>query len=181
MSREYDLYLEEHKSNVAKGYRWIRENLPELIKKYEGNEYDLEQQICFQHDASKTEMDEYIPYDRYFYGGPAGKSYAAVKEFNYAWLKHIHRNPHHWQHWILVNDNPDEGEIIMDMPYEYILEMICDCWAFSWKSDNFGEIFNWYDKHKDYMKLSPDTRKTVEMILDKIKSKLEEVEPVVED
>lgn len=181
MSREYDLYLEQHKGNVAKGYRWIRENLPELVAKFEGNEFELEQQICYQHDASKTEMDEYVAYDRYFYGGPQGKSYGAVKEFNYAWLKHIHRNPHHWQHWILVNDNPDEGEIIMDMPYEYILEMICDWWAFSWKSGDLTEIFKWYDKHKDYMKLSAETRKTVEMILDKIKAKLDEIGSVMED
>ena len=93
--KEYDLYLEEHKANVAKGYRWIRENLPEIIELYYGNEFNLEQQICYQHDASKTEMDEYVAYDRYFYGGPQGKSYGAVKEFNYAWLRHIHRNPHH--------------------------------------------------------------------------------------
>ncbi len=28
--------------------------------------------------------------------------------FNTAWLKHIHRNPHHWQHWVLFEDNPSE-------------------------------------------------------------------------
>lgn len=181
MSREYDLYLEEHKANVAKGYRWIRENLPELIELYYGNEFDLEQQICFQHDASKTEMDEYVAYERYFYGGPSGRSYGAVKEFNYAWLRHIHRNPHHWQYWVLINDDPDEGEVILDMPLNYILEMICDWWAFSWKSGDLYEIFNYYDKHKDYMKLSPDTRNTVEMILGKILLKLDEIGTEVED
>ena len=31
MSKEYDLYLQEHKANVKKGFEWIRENLPELI------------------------------------------------------------------------------------------------------------------------------------------------------
>lgn len=176
MSREYDLYLEEHKANVAKGYRWIRENLPEIIELYYGNEFDLEQQICYQHDASKLEMDEYVAYDRYFYGGPQGKSYGAVKEFNYAWLRHIHRNPHHWQWYVLVNDSPEEGMVILDMPLNYIIEMICDFWSFSWKTGNLYEIFDYYEKHKDYMKLSPDTRKTVEMILDKIKGKLEETQ-----
>lgn len=181
MSREYDLYLEEHKENVAKGYRWIRENLPEVIELYYGNEFDLEQQICFQHDASKTEMDEYVAYDRYFYGGPQGKSYGAVKEFNYAWLRHIHRNPHHWQYWVLINDNPDEGMVILDMPLNYIIEMICDWWAFSWKSGDLSEIFGWYVKHREYMKLSLETRKTVEMILDKISLKLIEIGGIVDD
>lgn len=62
----------------------------------------------------------------------------------------------------------------MDMPYEYILEMICDWWAFSWSKGNLGEIFTWYEEHKNYMKLSPKTRKTVEDILDKISDKFEE-------
>ena len=172
MSKQYDLYLEEHKGNVAKGYRWIRENLPELIELYYGNEFDLEQQICYQHDFSKNEPDEYEAYDKYFYGG--NRSYAVVQDFNYAWLSHIHQNPHHWQHWVLINDDPNEGEKIMDMPYNYIVEMVLDWWSFSWTKGNLYEIFNWYDAHKDHMKLSPKTRKTVEDILEKIKAKLNE-------
>ena len=80
----------------------------------------------------------------------------------------------HWQHWVLLCDEPEEGEIIMDMPYNYILEMICDWWAFSWKSENLYEIFDWYGKHKANIKLSDITRKTVEDILAKIRSKLDE-------
>ena len=60
------------------------------------------------------------------------------------------------------------------MPYCYILEMICDWWSFSWSQGKLDEIFNWYDEHSKYMKLAPDTRKTVEDILDKIKVKLNE-------
>ena len=171
MSREYDVYLQEHKENVAKGFYWIKENLPELLKMYYSPESDLEHQICFAHDASKTEQDEYDAYDRYFYG--RNRSYAVVQDFKYAWLRHIHRNPHHWQYWILVNDDPNEGEIVMDMPYNYILEMICDWWAFSWKQDKLDEMFKWYDEHKDYMKLSDNTRRAVDYILDKIREKLE--------
>lgn len=169
MSREYDLYLEQHKGNVAKGFYWIRENLPELLE--QSNTIDLEHQICFAHDASKTEPDEYNAYDKYFYG--RNRSYQVVQDFNNAWLKHIHRNPHHWQHWVLINDNPKEGEIIMDMPYNYIIEMICDWWAFSWNSDNLFEIFKWYHEHKDYMKLSKNTRKQVNYILGLLNYKLQ--------
>lgn len=98
-----------------------------------------------------------------------------VQDFNKAWLAHIHRNPHHWQHWVLINDDPKLGEIVLDMPYEYIIEMICDWWAFSWSSGNLYEIFNWYNEHEEYMKLSEKTRKTVEDILDKIKKKLDDM------
>lgn len=172
MSREYDLYLEQHKGNVAKGFRWIKENLPELIIDIPGVDY--EHQICFEHDLSKSNLDEYEAYDAYFYGG--NRSYHVVEEFRYAWLKHIHNNPHHWQYWMLTNDEPNEGENVLDMPYNYILEMICDWWAFSWNSGDLTEMFDWYEVHKDYMKLSPRTRRNVEYILDKVRAKLKESE-----
>lgn len=171
MSTQYDLYLTQHKENVCKGFEWIKENLPELLSE------DIEWQIRFAHDASKSEQDEYNAYDAYFYGG--NRSYKVVQDFNKAWLMHIHRNPHHWQHWVLINDDPKKGEIILEMPYNYILEMICDWWSFSWQSKNLFEIFDWYDKHKDYMKLGDKTRKTVDKILDQIKEKLTEVIKVV--
>ena len=173
MSRQYDEYLEKHKNGVAKAFFWIKENLPEILINNDGS-VNYEWQICYNHDTSKTEFDEYNAYDRYFYG--KNRSYAVVQDFNKAWLLHIHRNPHHWQHWVLINDNPKEGEIILDMPNLYIIEMICDWWSFSWSKGKLDEIFSWYDDHKNYMKLSDYTRKTVENILDKIKVKLAEIE-----
>lgn len=179
MSREYDLYLQDHKENVFKGLEWIHENLPEVLD--ECPYPFLEQQIRYDHDASKSEPSEYDAYDNYFYG--ESKTDEVAKEFNLAWLRHIHRNKHHWQHWVLINDDPGEGMIVLDMPHHYILEMICDWWAFSWKKYNESgeyrdlyEIFVWYNKHKDYMKLGDKTRKTVDDILDKIGIKLSELE-----
>ena len=172
MSIEYDNYLKEHKTNVLKGYHWIRENLPELAEQLD--EGEMEWQIDMAHDASKTDILEYEAYDKYFYGG--NRSYQVVQDFSYAWLNHIHNNPHHWQHWVLLNDDPDEGEIIMDMPLNYIIEMICDWWSFSWSKGNLREIFDWYQKRYYYIKLSDKTRKTVDDILRKIQLKLTELE-----
>jgi hypothetical protein len=166
MSVQYDNYLTEHKENVAKGFRWLQENIPEVI------EDGFEWQICFNHDASKTDPEEYDAYDAYFYGN--NRSYEIVQNFKKAWLRHIHNNPHHWQHWILINDEPKEGMVIIDMPYIYVVEMICDWWAFSWKKGDLNEIFGWYEDRKDYMKLSANTRRSVEYILGKMKDKLEE-------
>ena len=166
MSVQYDNYLTEHKENVAKGFRWLQENIPEVI------EDGFEWQICFNHDASKTDPEEYDAYDAYFYGN--NRSYAVVQNFNKAWLRHIHNNPHHWQHWILINDEPKEGMVVIDMPYIYVVEMICDWWSFSWKKGDLNEIFGWYEDRKDYMKLSANTRRSVEYILGKMKDKLEE-------
>jgi hypothetical protein len=80
-------------------------------------------------------------------------------------MNHIHRNPHHWQHWVLVNDDPEEGEVLLEMPEIYIVEMICDWWSFSWSKDtDLTEIFKWYDERKDYIKLHRNTRRRVEII-----------------
>ena len=57
--------------------------------------------------------------------------------------------------------------------------MICDWWAFSWARGNLYEIFNWYDEHSKNMKLAPETRTTVESILDKIKNILAQKETAV--
>lgn len=170
MSLKYDEYIEEHKDNVSKAYAWMLQNLPELF-------IDPElRMICTMliesHDDSKYDIDEYDAYDAYFYGN---KSHAVVRNFNYAWLNHIHNNEHHWQHWVLINDDPKNGEIILDMPDERIIEMICDWWSFSFKKGNLREIFTWYDENKKYMKMSEYTRDHVEDILNMIKSKLDDV------
>lgn len=167
MSVKYDQYLENHKANVIKAFEWMKQNIPELAS----DNALLEHQIVFGHDDSKTQPDEYEAYDAYFYGG--NRSYAVVQDFKQAFLTHIHRNPHHWQYWILVQDDPKNGELIMDMPMNYVVEMICDWWSFSWSKGDLNEIFKWYDEHKDYIKLSELTRHNVEFILRIMKEKLQ--------
>lgn len=166
MSVEYDLYLRKHKANVKKGYDWLQTNMPYLFEE----KPDCGWQVEFNHDQSKSNPDEYEAYDAYFYGG--NRSYAVVEAFRRAWLLHIHRNPHHWQHWVLINDDPDEGEVLLEMPYNYIIEMICDWWAFSWEKGDLSEIFSWYDERSAYMKLAPKTRQTVEDILWELRGRL---------
>lgn len=95
MSYEYDIYLEQHKANVIKGFNFLRENFPDLT--YFDN---VVHQVYFGHDASKSDSEEYRAYDAYFYGG--NRSYQVVQDFNKAWLRHIRLNPHHWQHWVLI-------------------------------------------------------------------------------
>ena len=164
MSAEYDRYLIEQKNKVQKGYEWMRNYLPNLVNGL--GDWNTN----FAHDESKSQRDEYEAYDAYFYGG--NRSYQVVQAYNRAWLLHLHRNPHHWQHWVLINDDPEEGEVLLDMPMEYIIEMICDWWSFSWKTGDLFEIFKWYEEHKDYIKLSVRTRNIVENILENIQYKL---------
>ena len=90
MSQKYDKYLENHRQAVKKAYQWIAAYIPELT------DVEATRNIEF-HDMSKNTPDEYKPYDDYFYGE---QTPAVIEAFNRAWLMHIHRNPHHWQHWV---------------------------------------------------------------------------------
>ena len=167
MSEKYNEYIETHRQNVGKAAEWLYKNLPEIFNGDDDFKSDCMWQCKHEHDQSKYDPEEYGPYDEYFYGG--NRSFRVVQNFNKAWLHHIHNNPHHWQHWILINDNPDEGEIILDMKDIYIFEMICDWMSFSIAKGDMNELFNWYDEHKAHMKLSDKTRKKVEYIIELIK------------
>ena len=165
MSVEYDQYLAEHIGNVHKGLQWMNDNLP-LSK--EEKEAIWEAMIMHTHDASKYDKDEYDAYDAYFYGGNI--SHKVNQDFNNAWLRHIHKNPHHWQYWVLLEDDPETGmpEKPLMMPLDYIFEMIADWWTFSWRSNNLFEMFAWYAEHRDKQIMHPQTRAIVERILKKI-------------
>ena len=162
MSKKYDEYLEDHISGVKRAYQWLCEHFEDVPKNM-----GLYTPFIDAHDISKYGDSEYKAYDKYFYGG--NRSYKVVSDFNYAWLHHIHNNPHHWHYWVLQHD--DEPEETLEMPYLYVIEMICDWWSFSWKSGDLYSIFDWYEKHKG-MKLHEKTRKLVEETLDRIKKEL---------
>ena len=74
-----------------------------------------------------------------------------------------------------MHDDADEGTTVLDMPYNYIIEMICDWWSFSWKTGDLFSIFDWYAENKKNMKLSKRTRDTVEDILDKLEKAITRV------
>ena len=175
MSEMYDAYLQIHKAGVCKAYQWIEENIPQVLKDLDK---DIDWQIQFNHDASKTDAEEYQAYDAYFYGD---RSYKVVQDFKYAWLHHIHNNPHHWQYWVLINDDEEEGTIALEMPFEYVIEMICDWWSFSFRSGDLREVFSWYADHEKRMILHKKTRELVDYILAEINNKLDEMDMKLDD
>ena len=165
MSLAYDEYLAEHIGNVNKGLNWMLDNLALSQEEKSALETAM---LRSDHDESKYSIEEYDPYDRYFYGG--NRSYKVVQDFNYAWLHHIHQNPHHWQYWVLLEDDPEE-ELpykTLPIPLPYIFEMIADWWSFSWKDGNLFEIFNWYAEHRDKQYINLNSRMILERILEKI-------------
>lgn len=176
MSKEYEEYLSKHIENVQKGYWWmINHGIIPL-----GTSYMRSSLNILDHDISKRSLEEYEAYDDYFYGkeGRDEDDILVIDEtFDYAWLHHIHNNPHHWQYWVLLED--DEGTYkpkALMMPEEYVYEMIADWWSFSWKDGNLKTIFDWWKEHEKKILLHPKTKKLVEEILDKLKTELDKEE-----
>lgn len=168
MSKEYDKMLETHSAAIRKAFYWIRKSLPELLIDIPGVDYELN---ILLHDDTKTVPSEYKAFDEYYCGKHTKNT---MQNYRMAYLEHVHRNQHHWQYWILIND--DGTKVNMDMPYEYIIEMICNWWARSWEEGDPYLIFTWYEENKSKIKLSKRTKDTVEEILDKLEAKLNQIE-----
>lgn len=170
MSIEYNQYLDDHISYVNHAITWLADHL-KIVKEITERDISEALENCSEHDASKLLPNEYRAYDDYFYGG--NRSNQVMAAFEYAWLQHQNKNPHHWQYWVLINDDPGKGQIKpLMMPVPYVLEMIADWWAFSWKDNDLGEILDWYDKQKNHILLHPKTKKLVEKILELIRLEL---------
>lgn len=167
MSSEYLEYLNNHVTNVKNAFEWMKIHLFDKLD-IEENYIDYTAKIIQYHDASKYSYeDEFFQYMNYFYDEERDKW---LTEFNYAWLHHIHNNPHHWQYWVLYEDKENTA---LDMPLCYIIEMVCDWWSFSWRLNNLYEIFNWYKNHQDKILMSKTTKLLVENILDIMKEELD--------
>jgi len=118
------------------------------------------------HDLSKFLPSEFIPYAKYFYGDyginnkcPAkwlSRTVMKVKnDFDFAWLLHQKRNKHHWQYWILREDDGDTK--IFEITNKYTKEMICDWDGAGMAISGKNNTEEWYLKNRDKMQLHPNT------------------------
>lgn len=91
-------------------------------------------QMCFKmgipwlgliHDLSKYSHAE-MTIAKYA-DGTRSPHAIARDELGYSpsWLHHYHKNKHHWQYWLDMEDWPDKV-IPIKMPYKYVIEMFCD-------------------------------------------------------
>lgn len=116
-----------------------------------------------RHDLSKFLPSEWWPYVAYFYGPTPIDAHARQNAFDAAWLKHIHRNPHHHQYYVLREDS---GVIkALEMPDEYLREMVAD-WAGAGRAIHGKcEVAEWYTRNADKMILHDTTRQRVERMI----------------
>jgi hypothetical protein len=123
------------------------------------------------HDWSKFRPCEWFPYARHFHN-PDGTSREIRDEtgyykptdtgdvaFDFAWLLHQKCGRHHWQWWILPEDNG--GVKVLPMPDCYRREMLAD-WYGAGRAQGKTDTQAWYEKNKDKMQLHPETRRWLE-------------------
>lgn len=133
------------------------------------------------HDWSKLRWSEFKAYTEWFYGDYGLDSFVGSMKgslrkeaYDIAWLKHQHRNSHHWQHWILRMD--DEGTHTLQMSEKDAIEMVCD-WIGMKKmfgdkkvartsAECKNQATNWFIAHKNNIILHPSTRAQVRRLLD---------------
>lgn len=114
------------------------------------------------HDWSKLTPAEWLPYVQSFYG-PQPRTDAVKAAFNRAWLHHQHRNPHHWQHWLLREDS---GKLkTLRMPEHFVREMVADWMGAGRAITGKWEVAAWYEKNRDAIQLDPVTRREVERLI----------------
>lgn len=114
------------------------------------------------HDWSKLSAAEWTPYVRSFYG-PQPRTNDTKRAFDAAWLHHQHRNPHHWQHYLLQEDDGDLK--VLPIPEKLIREMVADWMGAGRAITGKWEVAEWYEKNRHKIKLDDATRSRVEALL----------------
>lgn len=155
---KYKQYIIDHKRRVKQFADWMKENLPEIFNEPGLDDFD---ELIQEHDDSKFSEEEFDAYAQKFYKQDEyGKPLEYIPGWDEAWKHHYLHNPHHPEYWL--------GE---DMPYIYVLEMLCDWGSFGIANNDFDELISfYYDKARDdeEKNLSDNTKIIIEEILSKI-------------
>lgn len=163
--KEYKNYIVAHKERVHQFANWLKENVPEVFDPIP--DISVFDDIIEEHDDSKFGEEEFEAYAQKFYGPKDinGRPLKYIPGYDEAWKHHWTHNEHHPEFWL--------GE---DMPYIYILEMLCDWGSFSIEKNDLHELSKYYYEHAkndEEKNLSDVTKEFIEDILDKINSVLD--------
>jgi hypothetical protein len=121
------------------------------------------------HDWSKFLPCEWRPYVEEFYGAwrTRAEKYVADElvhfRFDVAWLHHQHLNPHHWQHWVLRED--DGQTKYLEMPEHFAREMVADWCGAGRAITGKWEVWKWYAQNYERILLHPLTRQLVDSLI----------------
>ena len=133
------------------------------------------------HDLSKLLPSEWTPYVVYFntdaksneyfdmcadYGLPEISPWGAsvIDDFQVAWLHHQKRNRHHWQYWLLREDDHPKA-LPIPMPWVYVVEMVADWMGAGRAITVEWDVESWYSANAHKIDICKRTRERVESAL----------------
>ena len=162
----YSKYIKEHIENVQKVWEDIQ---PFLKDEYQidDSSFRIISEIIKIHDVSKYNLYEFNGYCQWFYNTETEKR--NVDNYNCALNHHYNSNPHHWQYWLLWSGkeiNP------LPMPFDFIIEMLCDWAAMAYKLNE--DSLKFYVDNKESMKLHNDTIQLIEKWIEPFNNLLSE-------
>ena len=149
-----EAYIREYTLSLRKHITAVQEH---------GRKMGIDELQLQQHDQSKWDRDEeFLPYAYNFHGPGKGKGITA--DYARAWLRHLHLNPHHWQHFLFSDGwTPDyggSGVVIngaLEMPEPFAMEMVADWHGASFTYTGSLDIGEWLEKNMNTIRLHPKT------------------------
>lgn len=129
-----------------------------------------------KHDLSKFSFAEFHESVQHYQGNRS--PYMEEKElYGYApgWLHHKGRNKHHWEYWYDMINGIWQP---LDMPFLYVVEMVCDrvaaCRAYQKEKYVPSSALDYYNSRNDKLYMHDHTRKELERMLTLIAEKGEQ-------
>lgn len=162
---EYTQYIDNHRNNVQKAWDELKNNdrvIDYIVKNADtkpSNFLSLLDAYIAAHDKSKYGKEEFDAYRKWFYPVSEEEKQSAKEEFDLAWKHHYKRNMHHWDWW-------HESNLPQVMPFNFVVEMICDWMAMGYQFNNTAK--SWYYENKNEIHLGERQTKWVEDILEMI-------------
>ncbi len=151
---EYVEYIKKHVANVQLVWEKLQPYLNNGNYSYRMEDFDIHdiERVIKVHDESKWSGEEFYGYAQWFFQKD-GEDKCKVA-FDYAWNHHQKHNPHHPEYWVMHDGT------ILDMPFNYIIDMLCDWSAMSVKFRDTPSQF--YTKKWAEMPLLSETRKCID-------------------
>ena len=191
----YLSYIDEHVANVTKAYAELFAGIKDQdindigidVSEFRDALRKLKKQIPL-HDASKYEDEEFYGYRLHFNATAketerlsTDEQFAidAKENWDRAWAHHYKHNWHHPQAWLWLDENNGKYTIrevprseALEMPLNYVLEMICDWHAMDIKFNT--KLKDWYTSSKSYTErnsMHPNTKQIVDKLVDWVSTK----------
>ena len=125
------------------------------------------------HDMSKYSYIEFFNGVKYFQGNRSPiDAEKKDKGYSLGWLHHKGINKHHLEYWF---DRNRDGLCFIKIPYNYMLEMVCDriaaCKVYQKDKYHDGSALEYLNRSNDLKYMHPDSGKLLVTILIMLKEK----------